>query len=86
MEDYNPLDSGGMLDQLLDRMTQAQKLAIAQIAINKINTSTQLIKIEPLQQFDELIAKAIELLSKFSEDRLADTAFEILWSELYETY
>ena len=66
---------------LLNGMTYAQKIAVAQIACNQIagNPSNQLIQLKPIgNRFDDQLQAAFVLLGSLPLETLAEIAIEIL--------
>ena len=69
------------LRSLLNNMTYAQKIAVAQIACNQMagNPSNQLIQLKPIgERFDDQIQDVFVLLGSLSLETLAQVAIEIL--------
>ncbi|MEG4441986.1 hypothetical protein QUB47_19095 [Microcoleus sp. AT9_B5] len=72
--------SYAQLRHLLNGMTYAQKIAVAQIACNQMagNPSNQLIQLKPIGEFDDQIKSAFVLLGSLPSETLAEIAIEIL--------
>jgi len=65
---------------LLQGMTYAQKIAVAQIACNQMagNPSNQLIQLKPIGEFDDQLKASFTLLGSLQPETLAGIAIEIL--------